>query len=147
MKTYPCHIILTGASPGYRARLKNILKMTAFQNEWPSPLIDETTDLLAFEQEANKNTDIVMVDASIVAKHRKHLAHAWKKLKRACTFVLLFSDNEKGELEKVLFEMGRQNSLPLDVYILKDTYPDELIGRVLKRLVEQKNIEKNLAVV
>lgn len=121
--------------------------MSELVNAGFSLIIFEALNIDEFEKEVDRHTDIVLMDADILLKERKRLGRVWKKIKSDCSFALLFSGHDEDVLEKVLHEMGKQNSLPSDIHILKDTYPDALLMRVLVRMIVRKSAEKNLAVL
>lgn len=147
MEIIPCHILIAGSTPAFRGRLRGILRLAEYVKSGISLVLFEALDMDDFEKEIDRNTDMVLIDASIVIKERKRLGRAWKRIRAECALALLFTNSNEEALKNVLHEMGRQDSLPLDIHILKDTYPDDLLSYVLGRMLEQKRAEKNLAVV
>ena len=147
MKTIACRTVIAGGNSVFRSRLKGILKMAEKESGDFSIIATDTPTMDELEKEINDHTDIAFIDSSFVVKESGRLARVWKKTKSECTFTLLLSDSNAAELKEVIYEMEKQKSLPLNVHVLKNNYPDELILHVIMRMIKLTHIEKNMAVV
>jgi hypothetical protein len=147
MKRTTLHIVIAGGNTLFRSRLKGILKMAeAGSNDFGISVTNAST-IDELETALLSHSDFAFIDSSIVIKDSKRLARAWKKMSSECSFALILSDSQAGELKDVIYEMEKQKSLPEDIHILKSSYPDELIMRVVVRMIEFGVTQKNLAVV
>ncbi len=141
------HAIIAGGTHEFRNHLKNILKMVEKE---ANNFFLETIDAFSMdelESELDVHSDLVFVDSDFAIRQAGRLARLWKKTKSDCEFALLLSERNAAELKTAIEEMEKQKSLPTEIHILKNNYPDELIMRVILRMVEYGVAQKNLAVV
>jgi DNA-binding NarL/FixJ family response regulator len=147
MKRTTFHTVIAGGNPLFRSRLKSILKMAESEShDFSASMIDAAT-IDDLERELQNHVDVAFIDSSVVVKDSKRLARIWRKTHSECSFAVVLSDSHAAELKNVIYEMEKQRSLPADIHILKHNYPDELIMRVVLRMVELCIAQKNLAVV
>jgi hypothetical protein len=146
MKTTYCAII-AGGSESFRTHLKKILKMVEKESNDFSLKISEVLSMYELEKNFLYQPDMVFIDSSFVIESSQRLSQAWKKINFDCAFALLLSDNNAPELKNVILEMEKHKSLPTEIHILKNNYPDELIMRVILRMIEFGVVQKNMAVV
>lgn len=141
------HALIAGNNAGFRNHLKGILKMAEKENNHISLVAFEALTMDDLEKQLDSHADVAFIDSAFVLRESKRLARAWKKTKSECAFALLLSDHNAAEMKNIIQEMGRQNALPSEIHVLKSNYPDELIMRVILRIVELGVDQKNMAVV
>ena len=143
MKTTTCHTVIAGSDPEFRKRIRSVLKMAENESTEFSIVASEARTIDQLEKELGSHTDIAFIDASFVIDESRRIAQAWKKLKTDCVFALLLSDRDAAGLKNVIYKMEKQKSLPLDVHVLKNNYPDELIMQIVMRIVEIGCVQKH----
>lgn len=144
MKTQ-LHIMIAAEEEAFRSYLKSTIKIMEGENNVPSIVISEAADVDGFEAKFAPDTDVFFIDALLILKDSRRLGKLWEKLKINPIFVLLLSDKHANEFKKILYRMEKQKSLPLDVYILKNNYPEELIRRVVMHILKLRSAKKNHA--
>jgi DNA-binding NarL/FixJ family response regulator len=147
MKPTTCHAVIAGGNTLFRSHLKSILKMAEEESHEFSITTQDAFSMDELEMHLNNHTDVVFMDSGLVIKEGKRLSRTWKKLNPECSFAVLLSDSNAESLKQVIQELAKQNALPPDIHILKNNYPDELIMRVIMRMIEFECMQKNLAVV
>lgn len=138
-----CHIAIAETDSRLRKQLKGLLHSIFNENNSSRLTVFEAQSIDEMESGFSVHTNIAFLDSSFILKESKRIGRLWSKLKPGCLLVLLLSTNKSEILEEIFNKIEKQKYLPLNAFVLKADYPDEIKEGVVRRVVQAGCFQRN----